>query len=93
MVMRARSAEFRQCLPNGCAWDFSVDAALVALLKSGKRLHIEGLAASGEVASYDLPLGEFSRANDGAPTDPASFNEYQKRRWEERSRNPATQPR
>ena len=58
----------------------------------GERLHVEGLTASGEVASYDLPLGEFARANEGAPTDPSTFNDYQKRRWEERSREPAAWP-
>jgi invasion protein IalB len=88
-----RSAEFRQCLPNGCAWDFPAEPAFVALLKSGERLHIAGVAASGEIASYDLPLAEFARANDGPPTDPASFDEYQKRRGEERSRRPAGQGR
>jgi invasion protein IalB len=85
----ARSGEFGECLSNGCFWDFPVDAEFVARLKTGDRLHVEGVAATGEVASYDLPLGEFTRANEGPPTDPTRFKDEQKRRWEERSRVPS----
>jgi invasion protein IalB len=83
-----RSGDYRECRPNGCMWDFPADAAFVARLKAGERLHLEGVAASGEVASYRLPLGEFARANEGPPTDPAAFEKDQKRRWKERSRAP-----
>ena len=88
----ARDGELKQCLSNGCFWDFPADAEFVTRLKTGDRLHIEGVAASGEIATYDLPLGGFARANEGRPTDPASFKDEQKRRWEERSRDPL-QPR
>ena len=89
----ARSGEFRQCRSNGCMWDFLADATLVALLKTGGRLHIEGVTASGEVASYRLPLTEFARANEGPPIDPAVFEQEEKRRWEERSHGPSELPR
>jgi invasion protein IalB len=82
----ARNGELRQCGADKCFWDFSANAALVARLKGGSRLHIEGVAGSDEITSYDLPLGEFARANEGAPTDPSSFKDEQERRWEERSR-------
>jgi invasion protein IalB len=87
-----RSGDHLECRPNGCMWDFPADTAFVARLKAGEWLHLEGVAASGGLASYHLPLGEFARANEGPPTDPAAFEKEQKRRWEERSRNPAAEP-
>ncbi|MEJ0076950.1 MAG: invasion associated locus B family protein [Alphaproteobacteria bacterium] len=88
----ARSGELRRCLSNGCFWDFPADAAFVTRLRTGDRLHVEGAAASGEIASYDLPLAGFARANEGRPTDPAAFKDEQRRR-EGRSRDPSMQPR
>ena len=87
-----RSGDYLECHPNGCMWDFPADTAFVARLKAGEWLHLDGVAASGEVASYHLPLGEFARTNEGPPTDPAAFEKEQKRRWEERSRNPPRSP-
>jgi invasion protein IalB len=87
-----RSGNYLECRQNGCMWDFPADMAFVARLKAGERLHLEGVAASGEVASYRFPLEEFARANEGPPTDPAAFEKEQKRRWKERSRNPGVEP-
>jgi invasion protein IalB len=88
----SRNGTHRECRPNGCMWDFPADAAFVARLKAGEWLHLEGVSASGKIASYRLPLSGFARANEGAPTDPAAFEKAQQRRWEERSRKPSGEP-
>ena len=84
-----RSGDYGECRPNGCMWDFSADASFVARLKAGEWLHVVGVLASGEVASYHLPLGEFARANEGLATDPTAFGREQKQRWEQRTRGPS----
>ena len=68
-----RSGDYRECHPNACMWDFPADTAFVARLKAGEWLHLEGVAASGGVASYRLPLGEFARANEGPASEPKAF--------------------
>jgi invasion protein IalB len=76
----ARNGNYVICYPNGCMADFEVNPDFVARLKSGERLQLRGINAPGQVASYLLPLGGFAQANEGPPTDPATFEQEQRQR-------------
>jgi invasion protein IalB len=68
------------CLPNGCIADFDVGADFVGKLKRGQQIVLHGVNLPGQVASYLLPLGGFAQANEGPPTDPATFQRDQPQR-------------
>jgi invasion protein IalB len=75
------------CLPNGCMADYQVDAAFVGKLKKGTQITLQGINLPGQAASYPLPLGaEFTKANEGPPTDPKEFEASQKKLQEELQR-------
>jgi invasion protein IalB len=71
------------CLPNGCMADFDVNAQFVGKLKKGQQIVLQGINLPGQAASYMLPLAEFAKANEGAPTDPKKFEEDQKKLQDE----------
>jgi invasion protein IalB len=85
-----RSSSAAGCVPNGCMVDFEATPELIASLKYGRELRIEGVTLPGRtlpgpvwigpVAGYLLPLVDFARANDGPPTDPVQFEKDQRRR-------------
>jgi invasion protein IalB len=68
------------CLPNRCIVDFDVSADFVGKLKRGQQIVLHGINLPGQVASYLLPLGGFAQANEGPPTDPATFAREQRQR-------------
>ena len=75
------------CLPNGCMSDYQVDAAFVGKLKKGQQVTLQGINLPGQAASYPLPLGaEFTKANEGPPTDPKEFEASQKQLQEQLQR-------
>jgi invasion protein IalB len=78
------SAAYVVCVPNGCMADYQVDAAFVGRIKKGQQLTLQSVSMQGQVAAFPLPLQEFAKANDGAPTDPAVFDAQQKAEWEKR---------
>lgn len=82
---------YSSCVPNGCTVDFTVDAGFVDRLKKGQFLRVQGIDMQGKVMQYPLPLADFASANEGAPSDPLTFENEQKREWEERLRNLAAQ--
>jgi len=71
------------CLPNGCMADFDVTLDFVGKLKKGKELVLQGINLPGQAATYMLPLTDFAKANEGAPTDPKKFEEDQKKLQDE----------
>jgi invasion protein IalB len=71
------------CLPNGCMADFDVNKDFVGKLKKGQQIVLQGINLPGQAASYMLPLAEFAKANEGAPTDPKKFEEDQKKLQDE----------
>jgi invasion protein IalB len=71
------------CLPNGCMADFDVTPDFVSKLKKGQQLVLQGINLPGQAASYQLPLADFAKANEGPPTDPKKFEEDQKKLQEE----------
>lgn len=70
-----RTGPYVLCRPNGCMADFSVNADFIVQLKTGRELQLQGVNMSGQVASYLLPLGDFAKAFDGPPSDPAQFKQ------------------
>lgn len=71
------------CLPNGCMADFDVNAEFVGKLKKGQMLLLQGINLPGQAATYQLPLADFVKANEGPATDPKKFEEDQKKLQDE----------
>jgi hypothetical protein len=63
--------------------DFDVNKDFVGKLKKGQQIVLQGINLPGQAASYMLPLAEFAKANEGAPTDPKKFEEDQKKLQDE----------
>ena len=74
------------CLPNGCMADFDVNQEFVGKLKKGQLIVLQGINLPGQAASYQLPLVDFAKANEGPATDPKVFEEQQKKLQEELQR-------
>jgi invasion protein IalB len=62
-----RIGAYRHCPAGGCFVDFTVDAAFVARLRTGRYLQIQGVNAAGHWTSYRLPLDDFAAAADERP--------------------------
>jgi invasion protein IalB len=74
------------CFNNGCMADYEASTELIGKLKKGQGLVIQGINGSGQPISLVVPLGDFAKAYDGAPTDPKVFEEQQKKLQEELQR-------
>jgi len=83
-----RTGPYVLCLPNGCMADFEVNGDFIAKLKKGRELQLQGINVPGQLASYLLPLGDFAKAFEGPPTDPAQHDQELKRQRDERLRGP-----
>jgi invasion protein IalB len=77
------TAPYFMCFPNGCMADYEVNADLIGKLKKGHTLTIQAINMQGQPISLPLPLGDFAKAYDGAPTDPKVFEEQQRKLQEE----------
>jgi invasion protein IalB len=71
------------CFNNGCMADYEASAELIGKLKKGQGLVVQGINGAGQPISLVLPLGDFAKAYDGAPTDPKEFETQQKKLQEE----------
>jgi invasion protein IalB len=88
------------CFANGCMSDYEATPELLGNMKKGQNLVVQAINANGAALTLPLPLAEFAKAYDGAPTDPAQFEqqqkklqeELQKRAEEQRKKLEATQP-
>jgi invasion protein IalB len=85
------TAPYVICFNNGCMADYEASADLIQRLKKGQGLAIQGINAAGQATSLVLPLGDFAKAYDGAPTDPKVFEEQQKKLQQELERRAAAQ--
>jgi invasion protein IalB len=65
------------CFQNGCMADYEASGELIGKLKKGQGLVVQGINGAGQPISLVLPLGDFSKAYDGPPTDPKVFEEQQ----------------
>jgi invasion protein IalB len=74
------------CFNNGCMADYEASAELIANMKKGQGLVVQGINGAGQAISLVLPLNDFAKAYDGAPTDPKVFEEQQKKLQEELQR-------
>jgi invasion protein IalB len=74
------------CFNNGCMADYEASAELIGKLKKGQGLVVQGINGAGQAISLVLPLGDFSKAYDGPPTDPKVFEEQQKKLQDELQR-------
>lgn len=88
------SSPFFTCFANGCMADYEGTPDLVTKLKKGKQLQVQAININGSQISFPVPLTEFQKANEGAPSDPKKYeeeqqklqNELQKRAEEQRKK-------
>jgi invasion protein IalB len=80
------SGRYIVCLPNGCMADVEVAVDFVGRLKKAQSVVLQGINLPGQAASYPIPLTDFAKANEGAPTDPKVFEEQQRKLQEELQR-------
>ena len=71
------SSPFFTCFANGCMADYEGTPDLVTKLKKGKQLQVQAININGSQISFPVPLTEFQKANEGAPSDPKKYEEEQ----------------
>lgn len=59
---------------------------MIEQMKKGNSLGVEAINASGKPVNLVLPLADFAKAYDGAPTDAKVFEAQQKKQQEELQR-------
>jgi len=74
------------CFNNGCMADYEASAELIANMKKGQGLVVQGINGAGQAISLVLPLNDFAKAYDGPPTDPKVFEAQQQKLQEELQR-------
>jgi invasion protein IalB len=77
------NAPYVICAPNGCMADYEASNELIANMKKGQGLAVQGINGSGQMLTLVLPLSDFAKAYDGPPTDPQEFQKRQQQRYEE----------
>ncbi len=73
------ASPFFTCFANGCMADYEGTPDLIAKLKSGQSLSVQAINLAGSQVGFPVPLADFKKANEGAPTDPKVFEEQQKK--------------
>ena len=76
------TAPYAICFPDGCFADYEATTDLVARMKQGQSLMLQGLAANHQVLSVPVPLVDFAKGYDGPPVDPKAAEEQQKKAQE-----------
>ena len=77
------TAPYVTCFANGCISDYELSADTLGKVKKGKSAVVQGINYTGSALSVPIPLTEFAKAFDGAPTDPKVLEERQKKLEEE----------
>jgi invasion protein IalB len=72
---QAVARPFGQCFANGCMADYETDASLIAQLKAGRQLVVEGTDSASRPIRHAVPLAGFAAAYDGPPMVPRVFEE------------------
>ena len=67
------------CLSNGCMAEYEASDELIAKMKSGQNLHVQGINGSGQPISIPMPLADFAKAYDGPPIDPKELEQQEKK--------------
>ena len=77
------TAPYVICAGNGCMADYEASNELIANMKKGKGIAIQGVNGAGNMISLVLPLDNFGRVHEGPATDPKQFEDMQRKRFEE----------
>jgi len=77
------TAPYVICAGKGCMADYEASNELIANMKKGKGLSIQGVNGAGQVIALVLPLDNFGKVHEGPATDPKQFEEMQRKRFEE----------
>jgi invasion protein IalB len=80
------TAPYVICFTNGCMADYEANPDLIGKMKKGQGLVVQAINSTGQPISLVLPLADFAKAYDGAPTDPKVFEEQQQKLQEELQR-------
>ncbi|MGE3990628.1 invasion associated locus B family protein [Pseudorhodoplanes sp.] len=71
------------CAGGGCMAQGEASAELVAKLKKGQNLYVQAYNMQQSVFTLAVPLADFAKAYDGAPTDPKEVEQRNKKLQEE----------
>jgi invasion protein IalB len=74
------------CIPAGCVAQLDINPELIARMKKGQEITIQGINMQGQMISFQLPLADFAKANEGPPSDPKVLEEQGKKLQEELQR-------
>ena len=74
---------YKICFPIGCLSDYPVTDDMVKNLKKGHTLKLQAINMQGTPITLAMPLTDFAKAYDGAPTDPKVFEEQQRKLQQE----------
>ena len=80
------TAPYVICFTNGCMADYEANTDIIGKMKKGQGMVVQAINSTGQPISLVLPLGDFAKAYDGAPTDPKVFEEQQQKLQEELQR-------
>ena len=73
------TAPYVVCFANGCIADYELNPDTLGRVKKGKIAYVQGINYQGGAMTFQVPLTEFAKAFDGAPTDPKVLEERQKK--------------
>jgi invasion protein IalB len=68
---------FFTCFANGCMADYEGTPDLITKMKKGQQMVVQAININGTQISFPLPLSDFAKANEGAPSDPKKYEEDQ----------------
>ena len=74
---------FLVCANGGCIAQLEANADIIGKLKKGQNLYVQAYNMAQNVMTLALPLGDFAKAYDGAPTDPKELEEKNKKLQDE----------
>jgi invasion protein IalB len=77
------TAPYVICFANGCMADYEATPDMIAKMKKGQQLFVQAINSTAQPINLPLPLGDFAKAYEGAPTDPKVFEEQQQKLQEE----------
>ena len=65
------------CFPTGCVADFEISLDFVNSMKKGQTLNLQAINLQNQLVVIPLPLPDFAKANEGAPTDQQVLARFQ----------------
>jgi invasion protein IalB len=77
------AGRFQICFPNGCFAEATVNDAQLNAFKRGTTVNVSVQNQAAREVTFQVPLGGFSKAFDGAPIDPAELQKQQEQLQQE----------